>query len=197
MSMCDLRQAATLRRTDVGNGAIFGPWKLQCQGLRGQNDPAHHPVEEQSERRRIGMDAVIAASKPRVLWFARAQRVGQGSPRPVSAGIETLECSADIACAAAIEIASSVLRVGVTACRISIEQTKRYEGIEKIARAAAGESKTGHKLLGPERSVRKDGEEIELDRAQQRLGFPEGIADLEDAVRRGVFHLHLRHLCGQ
>src|SRR5262249_20716740 len=109
----------------------------------------------------------------------------QEPPVFVEPRVEMLELAAEVGWAASVEIGHAVRAVGVAALRIAVEQFECHQRIEEVARAALMQPKVLGERLAFERTAAELREEAELDSAQQGFGFPERIADLKDAVRRG------------
>src|SRR5262249_18362290 len=119
------------------------------------------------------------------LRLAGLERAGEQRPLRISQRVEVIDEPADIRRPSADEIALTVRGIRIEPMPISVEQAERNERVKEIARAALVDLDLGAQRHGIERSLSECREDTELNRAEQRLRFFEGVAHAQDAVGCG------------
>ena len=172
-----------LRRAGVDERVVLLPRELRRdRHVRAVADAAHR-LEKVSQPRRVRVDLgerAGAAGLDLVLGQAGAQPVGEMVPEPEQAEVGHLENAADIRRLALVE-----KQVGVRGVRVDAagarEEAERHQRIEEIMRRSRMQAEAFAEAFGRRRLFRQPGEELEFDRAQQRLRCPERETGLEDA----------------
>jgi hypothetical protein len=76
---------------------------------------------------------------------------------------------------------------------VAVEQTERHQRIEEVASATPIDGDPVCQLAQVKRPLSQGGENPQLDRTQQHLGFSKGVAELHDAIWRNGGHVHDPH----
>lgn len=131
---------------------------------------------------------------PNPVWGSPVRRAArQPSPDDVFTCIQIFEQATDIGRLVSVEVEVNVRRVGVAPLRLAGQQTQCHKGIEEITRTPLMDADSPGECAGIERSLCQRCENPEFDRAEERLGPPEGIAKPDQAIAPDCRRAHARH----
>ena len=187
----DLHRQAALGGADIDKGFVVRPRELRRNSVGNLQAPPGHSLEESFQRRVIGIErGIMAGGSGAALRLAGSQCRRQQVPVWVDIGAEVNQLSADIGGLLAIEVEIGLRRIAIAAVLVALKHAKRDQGIEEVAGATLVDAEPRPERIEAERPFRERRENIKLDRTQQRLGGPEGKAELDDSVGRdhGAFH---------
>ncbi|HWA84855.1 MAG TPA: hypothetical protein VG710_01420 [Opitutus sp.] len=125
-----------------------------------------------------------AAAAQLVLRQAGAQALGEMGPERIEPVIRHLEDAADVGRFFPVEKEGGLGSVAV-AVAFTLEKAERDERIEEIAGGAFVQAEPAAQALEFFGAAGELGEDLHLDRAQERFRGPEGEAGLQDFLGRG------------
>jgi hypothetical protein len=195
MGLCDLDRQAALRRSNVNQGAVVLPRELACERARHGPCPYRHPTRKQISRYLVKVERAAIFDCPlAILRLAGLKRSGEQAPHSVVPGVETLQQAPNIGRLVAVEVESRFSRVGVEPIVVANQQAQRHKCIQEVTGSTGIDASPFAQRSPIERSVGKDGEHSEFDRAQQRFACAEGLSQFQNSVGADDIGLHSRSL---
>ena len=164
---------------DVTDRRVPREVDLLGEGVEVARGDARHGAHELLEARRVAVELLEhpgTRALDLVLRLACLQRFGQVAPERIEPGVGHLEEATDVGRALLVQERRRLRRVAipsVVAVAVAPEEPERHECVEEVVDAAPVQAKASAELFTAHGLVTELGEQVELDRGEERLGGKE------------------------
>ena len=186
----------TGRAAHIAQSLVLGEVEGLGQGVEAAHRCAGHGVHELLQTSGVAVQLVEhrpAGVLDLVLRLTCLQRLGEVAPEPVQPGVAHLQHTADVGRAGFVEKCCRLRGVGVAGVRavaVADQHPPREKGVGEVRHSPRVQAQPVFDLARRQRGRGQVGEQLQLDRRQQRLGGHETLTQLHDLGRVKMIGRH-------